>query len=215
MVKPMHVATQIAGAFAKAPWTTRTSSLQREGGGCAREASTGGARRLLNRSGLTIIELMVVIAVILILVTITAPNVRRMIESARRAQARSEAQSIYTAISSYTTEYGRLPVSSGGQGGQGYTEYEDSEDIIRVLTGEDTTLNPREIMFLQPQSNDPDGEYLDPWGNQYWIVLDSSGRGYIEWNRIGRRIRTIALVAAVREHEYEEDEDEIIYAPEP
>lgn len=167
---------------------------------------------MLNRSGLTIIELMVVIAVILILVTVTAPNVRRMFESTRRTQARSEVQSIYTAISSYTTEYGRLPVPSDEQGGQGYTEYEDSRDIIRVLTGEDTTLNPRKIMFLQPQSNDPDGEYLDPWGNQYWIVLDNSGRGSIEWDRIGRRIRTIALVAAVRE---DEDEYEIIYAPEP
>ena len=158
--------------------------------------------------------MLVVIAVILILVTITAPNVRRMFESARRAQARSEVQSIYTAISSYTTEYGRLPVGLDDHDQTDDQTYEgqESRNIIRVLTGDDTTLNPREIMFLQPQShdtNDPDGEYLDPWGNQYTIKLDNDGNGEVWWG--GTRIRTIALVVAVRE---DEDEDDI-YAPRP
>ncbi len=54
----------------------------------------------------------------------------------------------------------------------------DSELIIRILTANDTDqsprVNPRNIAYLEAQTNSITGSYTDPWDTQYSIVLDNN-----------------------------------------
>ena len=90
--------------------------------------------------GFTIIELLVVVAVIGVLMSLLFPAVQGALDSAKKAQAKNDAMQIATAIVAYDTEYGRLPnTNSAPQTVNG--------NILGALTGTDTNLNPRKIIF--------------------------------------------------------------------
>jgi hypothetical protein len=55
-----------------------------------------------------------------------------------------------------------------------------SREVINILTAENTDDNPREMVFLEPQSSSTTGEFHDPWGEQYLIMLDTDYNGRIE-----------------------------------
>lgn len=66
-------------------------------------------RKMNDRRGFTIIELLTVIAVIAILATILIPTIGRVRESARRAQTRTQFSQWISAIETFRTEYGHWP----------------------------------------------------------------------------------------------------------
>jgi len=133
-----------------------------------------------HRRGFTLIELLVVMAIIGLLAAISVPTISRAIDRARRTQAQTEVRSILMAVRAYYNEYNRLP------------EAGSSEDIIQILTGEDDTFNPRRTRFLEPQGED--GVFLDPWGQQYNIVLDIDYIGQVTSPHDSQTYRTIAVV---------------------
>lgn len=115
------------------------------------------------RSAFTLIELLVVIAILVILAGIAFPAMQGALDSAKRGQARNDANQIASAIKAYRLEFGRLPAAG-------------SE--IAAITG----ANPKRIIFLEAkQAKDgkggiSGGEMMDPWGKPYTIVTDESGR---------------------------------------
>jgi prepilin-type N-terminal cleavage/methylation domain-containing protein len=136
----------------------------------------------MKKRGFTLIELLVVIAILSILITLGSKGLRSARISARKAQAMTEMQSITTAIKSYINEYSRLPVESAKQGKDDPDPDEDlSREIISILTAENTTDNPRELVFLEPQSTTASDDFLDPWGEQYLIVVDTKYDGSIAY----------------------------------
>lgn len=116
----------------------------------------------------TLIELLIVIAIIAILAGLAFPAVQGALNSGRKAAARNEVVQIATAIKNYQLEYGRLPPSEGV--------------IPALLGGESSDDNRRGITFLEAQMAkgtpprnglDPTREnYLDSWGRAYIIELD-------------------------------------------
>ena len=128
----------------------------------------------MKKNGFTLIELVVVIAILAILITLGSKGLRSARVNAKRAQAMIEMNSIETAIKAYINKYGRLPVPDALQG-QAEPVFDEvfSKGTIAVLTAEDLTLNPAEIIFLEPQGNTLGGAFLDPWGQQYLIALDT------------------------------------------
>ena len=136
------------------------------------------------QQGFTLVELLVTIAIIAILAGILLPAVIGAFKKASEAQARSEVKSIETAVKAYLNEYSRFPEGSGqadnqwiyGQGSR------DNRDLMAVLRGINTTLNPRRIVFLEIQENSlsSNGDFLDPWDNQYRIALDTSFNNILE-----------------------------------
>lgn len=149
------------------------------------------------RSGFTLIELMVVIAIIAVLVAMTVPVVGRAIDSARRGQASTEVKSIEAALLQYYNEYGRFP-HGNDPGGSDYVYGEggdaDNRDLMNVLRAinsnesqnpgdgiADHSANPRRIVFLEipDRSLSDDGDYVDPWGEQYNVLVDTSFDGNI------------------------------------
>ena len=135
----------------------------------------------------TVVELLVVIAVIIVLAGLLFPAFKGVQDQSKRTQAKNDLTQIVTAVNAFYSEYGVYPVSgiadkTFGPGGSPAT----NESILNALRGLDATLNPRQIVFLSP----PDvkdkanprsgigtnpanaGQFFDPWGKNYVIRLD-------------------------------------------
>jgi prepilin-type N-terminal cleavage/methylation domain-containing protein len=69
------------------------------------------SRRL--RAGFTLVEMLVVIAIIAILAAMLLPALAKVKVSAQKAQAKLQMQDLVTAIQKYDSDYGRFPISSG------------------------------------------------------------------------------------------------------
>jgi type IV pilus assembly protein PilA len=69
-----------------------------------------------SRRGFSLIELVIVIAVILIIVTIAVPNYRKQQLLANEASVLSEMQTFYVAQTQFLSQYGRYASSAGELG---------------------------------------------------------------------------------------------------
>lgn len=139
-------------------------------------------KKITARTGaFTLIELLVVIAIIGILISILTPALRTAMDRAKKARVNAELQSIKTAVQAYVNDYSKLPVVSGDQGDSD-KEYKDSasQDVIKVLTANDTKLNPRGIVYLETTTSDDDGTFLDVWGTQYAFKMDNNYDGKVD-----------------------------------
>ncbi|MCC5844794.1 MAG: prepilin-type N-terminal cleavage/methylation domain-containing protein [Verrucomicrobia bacterium] len=153
------------------------------------------------RSGFTLIEMLVVIAIIAILAGLLFPAINRALETAKRNQASADVRSIAAAITMFYNDYGYLPVPFGEQGVQpgsgsgdfgieqtqpfpGNNDRSDqlganwavrSRRIIQVLTNETTGL-PETWRNLNPR-----GKVflsMQTLGNQPGEMLDPWGGQY-------------------------------------
>jgi len=131
----------------------------------------------------SLIELMVVIAIIAVLAGLLFPAAQSVLERAKKIQARNDLIQIVTAVTAFYGEYGTYPTSANGTDstyGPGYTSSKALFDELRAKTA---TLNTRQIVFISPpedggQANPKgkigsDGQLNDPWGTPYWIRMDS------------------------------------------
>lgn len=117
----------------------------------------------------TLIELLIVIAIIGLLAALLFPALNAAIDSARKAQAKNDVTQIATAVIAYETEYGRLPPTGTNVSGA----------LLESLVGATTTNNPRRIVFIEVNAakkgkggTNASGQFVDPWGNIYKIALD-------------------------------------------
>lgn len=130
---------------------------------------------LRKRSAFTLIELLIVIAIIAILAGLAFPAVQGALNSGKKAQARNDVQQLAAAIKAFQLEYGRLPSTATGSD----TVNADNAAVIAALTGSNS-LNPRGVVFFEPKvakggkGGLDGGAYKDPWGNPYTIMLDTS-----------------------------------------
>ena len=104
---------------------------------------------------------------------------------------KNEVTQIKNAISAYELEYSKLPFPPGN-GGEGDLRLDTFQDnIISVLSGYNVDgLNPREKPFYQGKrakdaktrqkpkggvfGTDEQLQLADPWGREYYIVIDSN-----------------------------------------
>ncbi|MEE9369287.1 MAG: type II secretion system protein [Pontiella sp.] len=145
----------------------------------------------MKKRGFTLIELLVVIAILAILITLGSKGLRNARISAKKAQAMVEMKSIETAIKAYISKYGKLPVIDALQGNPEPTfDAVFSQETIRILIGEDLTWNPAGMVFIEQQGSATNGVFLDPWGEQYLIALDTDYDGQVDFgqNTIRRKI---------------------------
>jgi general secretion pathway protein G len=111
-----------------------------------------GRGRVRARSGFTLIEILVVIAVLSVLAALVAPNVFRHLGTAKDAAARSQMEMFAAALDAYRLDTGRYPTTAQGL-----------DALVREPTAEPRPRNWR-------------GPYLrkdipfDPWGNPYIFV---------------------------------------------
>ena len=70
----------------------------------------------MKRRGFTLIELMVVIAIIIILAAIAIPNYLTMTKRAKNSRLASDMATLATALESYKTDWGQYPVFTTAHG---------------------------------------------------------------------------------------------------
>lgn len=116
----------------------------------------------VGRSGFTLIEILVVIAVIAMLAALVAPNVFQHVGTAKDATARSQIELLGAALDAYRLDNGRYPTSDQGL------------DALQVQPA------------LQPIPSNWRGPYLrkavplDPWGSAFIYLSpgEMNPRGY-------------------------------------
>ncbi|MGB9667036.1 MAG: type II secretion system protein [Candidatus Cryosericum sp.] len=69
----------------------------------------------MKRRGFTLIELMVVIAIIIILAAIAIPNYLNMTKRAKNSRLASDMATLATALETFKTDWGKYPVVSSGK----------------------------------------------------------------------------------------------------
>jgi prepilin-type N-terminal cleavage/methylation domain-containing protein len=140
-----------------------------------------------SQTGFTLVELLVVVGIIGLLVGLISVAVPKAIESGMKAKTKGELTSIVAAVKAYKQEYGRWPGSTTADTDKPF-ENASSESLISALGGPSNTLveNPKAVRFLEGASTD--GKMKDPWGTQYFVILDSD-----ESNSILYQGKTISM----------------------
>lgn len=124
----------------------------------------------MDSKAFTLIEILIVIAIIGILMALLFPAVNGALNTAKKAQARNDATQIATACVAFETEYGHGP-----WGTNSYTEVKG--ELLAALMG----TNSRGIVFLEVQdtrgkrkSGFTNEAFQDPWGGIYQIAYDTN-----------------------------------------
>ena len=127
-------------------------------------------RKLTNKKGFTLIELMIVIAIIGILAAIAIPNFISYRNKAYCSRAESDAQNTLAALSSYFSEANNFTCTTAAR----LTAQEDltinSGNTVQLL--EDTTVTPVSYTVYAT-----DGSNRCPRGSYYISVMGADAQG--------------------------------------
>lgn len=127
-------------------------ALKNAGQAARRPLCTTNARRTRTMKGFTIIELLIVMAILGMLAVMVAPNLFNQADGARRDAVLSQISSLGSALDAYRLDVGQYPDSMDG--------------LVRNNSGRSTWNGP----YLRGDVP------VDPWGNAY--VYESTGRDY-------------------------------------
>jgi prepilin-type N-terminal cleavage/methylation domain-containing protein len=134
--------------------------------------------------GFTLIEILVVMAIIATLAGLLFPAMRSAMEGAKKAQARTHCTAVAIAVNGYYARYNIYPLGATGTGGDLKIQG-GNRAIIDILRAQgDPSTNPAKEKFisLTPAKNDARprngidsaGDLYDPWGHPYEILIDSN-----------------------------------------
>ncbi len=144
------------------------------------------------RHGFTLMELLIVIAMIALLIGIGYPTFISILEKARKTQAANEEQQIVAAVNGFYTDYGKYPLVTADTTIAGSTTPSNADlfySLRAVALGANApvngipAVNPRAIVFIQPPIsktgtkagiNSTTGIWYDPFGSPYNVMIDGS-----------------------------------------
>ncbi|MDD3119435.1 MAG: type II secretion system protein [Victivallales bacterium] len=151
---------------------------------------------MMKKRCFTLIEILMVVAIIAVLMGLLIPGINSVREKAKEAKAKTELTAIKTAIKAYESTYGIFPATRNVNGdlklgGSKVTDADAEYDkLIHWLTQaptDDNDPNPadmgegntRKIRFLDPANAAGNATYADPWGNRYVIYMDTNYDGKV------------------------------------
>ena len=119
-----------------------------------RTCGHGPSRRVIgsDRDGFTLIEILVVIAIVAMLAALVAPNVFRNLGTAKDVTARSQVEALGGGLDSYRLDNGRYPTTDQGL------------EALSVAP----TASPAPTNWRGPYLRK--AVPLDPWGNAYVYI---------------------------------------------
>jgi type II secretory pathway pseudopilin PulG len=144
------------------------------------------------RKNFTVIELLIVIGIIALLSALMFPVMALVRNNAKALKAKSMASAICAGTDQFELDYGQMPIAVSTSD----TQLDDTnlvkyDTYIAILAQQDYAghnykstdkLNTRMTTYLNvPSTYDTEG-YLDPWGNQFVICLDTNYDGMVKIN---------------------------------
>lgn len=145
----------------------------------------------LRRSGFTLVELLVVVAIIALLAGVAMPSFASIFKKMKKEQARTLAVQIVNACKNYYTEYSKYPLPADFSGGE-VTPMRTDEILTGTLMGTDVENNPKKIRFLPDLKSVEEGggfglktsgeliTVVDPWSQEYYVYMDADYSGDID-----------------------------------
>lgn len=168
----------------------------------------------------TLVELLVVIAVIAILFGILLPAVGKVRASAKVSQARADITALTTALKQVESTYSGLRGLRNSEyfnddkikaGSGGYEKVLAEMINPKGVADADIKFNTRKIKMLDskkhPQETDDNFGWLDPWGEEYIIYIDHDGDDKVTVN--SKNIYKSIVVLSKGEDKTENTEDDI------
>lgn len=158
--------------------------MKTQGAECAGRKGTETMKRHFAgaRQGFTLIELLVVIAIIGLLAGILIPGLNGAFRAAEKRRALGQMKDLEGAFKAYFTEYGEFsPGWEDSDKGYSTKNFEVVNALLNIDTaagqGKTKGVNYKGIVFLELDAGareiyDDKGEFRDPWGNPYEILLD-------------------------------------------
>ena len=131
----------------------------------------------------TLIELLIVVAIIALLAAMLMPAIRAVSAYAKRTKVRALANDVVVAIKQYEVTYGVLPCSSGDVVSSNKEvinsdqAYDDLIAILSQVTPDNSALpagNKKRTVFLEVGIKYKDDGFVDPWGQRFKIGIDSN-----------------------------------------
>ncbi|HEX2709959.1 MAG TPA: type II secretion system major pseudopilin GspG [Candidatus Deferrimicrobium sp.] len=124
------------------------------------ESKKNGTRRLRDRSGFTLIEIMVVIVILGLLAALVVPKLIGRTEEAKKTQARVQIRNIEQALGLFKLDNGFYPTTDQG-----------IEALVKVPDAGRIPKNYRKEGYM-------DRVPKDPWGNPYVYVSPGAHGDY-------------------------------------
>ena len=139
----------------------RNEGVKRVRGPVLRSSKSGGGS--LGEGGFTLMEMLVVMAIISILAALVFLGLQQARHTANIRRAQAEARELSKAWQMYWKLYGEWPF--------GAVDVPMNKAAMDVLQGKDATYNAQLIRFLDVDYNAVEEEqgYRDPWGNYYRV----------------------------------------------
>lgn len=138
------------------------------------------------KKGFTLVEMLVVIAILGILMAMMVPAAGLILKRAKIAQAKSDAGVVTTVMLKYQAEYNRWPGFYATEAephltGKGWV------DVMSPPPEQKTTNNDnvKRIIFFSPgggalgTADSNKGEFIDSWGNPFAYLVDQNQDGNI------------------------------------
>jgi prepilin-type N-terminal cleavage/methylation domain-containing protein len=143
------------------------------------------------RSGFTLVELLVVVAIIALLAGVALPSFGSIFKKMKKEQARTLGVQIVNSVKNYYAEYSKYPLPADFSGGE-VTPMRTDEVLTGTLMGTNIEMNPKKIRYLPDlKSVEPGGGFglktsgelitvVDPWSEEYYVMMDADYSGDID-----------------------------------
>ncbi|MDA3797587.1 MAG: prepilin-type N-terminal cleavage/methylation domain-containing protein [Kiritimatiellae bacterium] len=129
----------------------------------------------LKKQGFTLVELLIVIALIIILLGVMIPAIIKVKDVGKKTMAETEAMALANAVKAYQTRYGMYPVEAPNnlnyydKTGNEVLDMDDSWALLENIAAK----NGDGVMLIELENYKREGDFvLDPYGNPYVFLMD-------------------------------------------